>query len=63
MKRYSREGCTNAIFVEVWKCLGAYYKPNLVEQADQIMDELLAIQILPGETSSANLTRTDGYIA
>ena len=56
----SRENRTNASCVNLGNWLA---KINLVEQADDVMDKLLAITILLDETVHAYLPSADGSLA
>lgn len=58
-----RSGRKHTTFAALWKFLADYYQNNLVDRVDDIMDELLAIKINPGETASDYLTRVDGLVA
>ena len=48
---------------KLWKWLAVHYKNTLVNRASEILDELLAIKILPDETTTVYLTCADRYIA
>ena len=58
-----RAGRKHTTFAAMWKFLADYYQTNLVDQVDDILDDLLAIKVNPGETASDYLTRADGLIA
>ena len=58
-----RAGRKHTDFAALWKFLADYYQTNLVDQVDDILDDLLAIKINPGETASDYLTRADALIA
>ena len=63
MSEILRDGSINASFVELSRLIVANYKTEIAEQADHIMDELLAVKILPDETENAYLPRGNRYIA